>query len=151
MPVTALPRRTTRLAADQFARIARADEARLAHLMTGRLRRPLLDLVFWQMPRQLDRAKAAGVDESIEWRITGGPRGADVYRLAIRDGRCRARRGEDEQPATVTIELDGADFMRLVTGSTTGPELYMRGRLRGDGDLSKALRLNQLFRVPQRD
>lgn len=140
--------RATRAGAERFARLAaRVDDRRIERLMAGPARRGVLALVFWQMPRQLDRDQAAGMREIVEWRIGGAAEPA-VYRLEIEDGRARVRRGAGAEPATVTLTLDAADFLRLVTGRASGPDLFMRGRLRGEGDMFKAMRLNSLFRVP---
>ena len=138
------------LAADRFARsIGRLPEDRLDRMMRGWRRRGILRQVFFGMPRQLNRKAAGDVRALVEYRVRGGrDGGVDRYQVTIEDGRARARRGGDAQP-DVTLEMDPAPFLQLVTGVASGPELFMRGRLQIDGDLMLATRLPSLFRIPK--
>ena len=81
--------------ADGFARVVGEVPAeRLEWFMRTPLRRPLLDAIFWQMPKHLDSTRAARLNANVRWRITGSRDGdADVYDLAITKGRCRVSRG----------------------------------------------------------
>jgi len=48
--------------ADGFGRLVReAPPDRIEQLMRSPARKPILDGIFWQIPRQLDPAQAAGV------------------------------------------------------------------------------------------
>jgi putative sterol carrier protein len=48
----------------------------------------------------------------------------------------------------VTLRLDGVDFMRLVTGNASGPMLFMRRRLKIEGDLMFAVQIQSMFAIP---
>lgn len=157
-PQASLLRRETRfltppgdILAAAFARtVGRSSEARVRWLASGWRRRPILAGIFRQMPRQLDRRKASGVHAVADWNITGAPGGGtDRFQLRIEDGGCRVIRRPDG-PAQVVLELDGADFLRLVAGAADGAELFMSGRLRVEGDLMLTARLPTLFRFPPR-
>jgi putative sterol carrier protein len=116
--------------------------------MSSRFRRPLLDVIFRQMPRHLVREQARTVDAIVDWRIRGGRAGrVDRYQIAIRDGRCRVNRNPIESPRA-TIEVDAVDFLRLAAGLAQGPELFMSGKLKIDGDLMFTASLPSLFRIP---
>ncbi len=138
--------------ADGFARlVGDAPSNRLDGLMRTPLRRPLLDAIFWQMPKQVNSSRVAGLHCSVRWKITGRRDGkTDVYDLELREGRCRTRRGGLEAKPLVTITLDGAEFLRLISGRTDPVQAYFKGRLGLSGDIMFAAKLASLFRIPGR-
>ena len=136
--------------ADGFARVVGDVPAeRLEWFMRTPLRRPLLDAIFWQMPKHLDRTRAARLTANVRWRITGSRDGdADVYDLAITKGRCRVGRGEGGTAS-------GHDHRRRGGVHTTDHgqlrplQAYFRGRLALAGDILLAAKLISLFRIPK--
>jgi putative sterol carrier protein len=48
----------------------------------------------------------------------------------------------------VTFTLDGVDFLKLVTNNVQGPELFMTGKLKLEGDMMFAAQLPALFTIP---
>jgi putative sterol carrier protein len=117
--------------------------------MRGWRRPVLLRQIFRRMDKQLDRAKSRDADAVLHWEIGGRPDGeVDRWQVVIRDGHARAGRKLDEEP-TVKLMLDGDQFLRLVTGLATAPELFLSGKLRVEGDLMMAAGLAGLFRIPQ--
>jgi putative sterol carrier protein len=136
--------------ADWFARyVARSSPERRARLMRGWKRRVLTRRIFKAMEHEFNAKEGAGVDAVLGWEI-GGRRdgGVDSWQVVIGDGRCRATRELDREP-TVTIKLDGPDFLELVTGVASGPELFMTGKLEIEGDVLLAARIASLFRIPR--
>jgi hypothetical protein len=115
-------------------------------------RRAVLEAIFRQMPRYLDRKRAENVRLRSRWQITRPDGSApDVYELAIDRGRARVRRGIGEagdRPVDVTITVDGVKFLRLVTGTADPMRAYLEGDLAGSGDIMAAARLVSLFRMP---
>jgi putative sterol carrier protein len=136
--------------ADGFARlIRRSPPEGIERVMRTPVRRPLLDAIFWQMPQHFDGTQAAGVDATVEWRITGrADGGVDVYQVTIADGRCRARRGSKLSSPRVTITVDAAEFLNLATGNSDPMQGYFKGRVKLAGDVMLAAKLQQLFRIP---
>lgn len=137
-------------AAVMFARrVERTPDRRLARLLASPARRVILELIFWRMPRHLDRERAGDLEASVEWRI-GGRRsgGSDVYRLSIANGRSRVTRGPGPEPATTTVELGPVEFLKLVTGNADPIQAFMRGDLAIKGEMQLAARLISLFRIP---
>jgi putative sterol carrier protein len=122
---------------------------RLEKLMRTPVRRVVLEAIFWQMPRHLDRRKAAAVTAAIRWRIGGrADGGEDVYDLVLADGNAHVkRRGQDEAPR-LTITIDGAEFLRVAVGSSNPVNAYLGGKLELRGDVMQAARLTMLFRIP---
>ena len=94
------------------------------------LRRAILEGVFWQMPKRLDRTRAGQITGSVRWCITGGPDGrTDTYQVELADGRARIIRGDRGGDAKVTITLDGGEFLRLATGNSDAMQAYFKGRI----------------------
>ncbi len=138
--------------ADGFARLIRSSpEDRLARLMSSPARRVILEAIFWQMPKRLDRKRAAGASASVRWRITDGPRDrVDTYQLQLEDGSCRVIRGENGPDPRVTLTVDGAEFLRIATGSSDATRSYFSGRITAAGDIMVAAKLASMFRIPGR-
>ena len=108
----------------------------------------MLDEIFRRFPEYLDADRTRGLRAAVKWKITGRADGeADRYLLLVDDGSCRVEKDAVAEPRA-TITLDGADFLRLVTGNASPPMMFMRGRLRVAGDLAFAARLTSLFRIP---
>jgi putative sterol carrier protein len=151
--VAAARRRIARAPEDVANRLARvirdSPQSRLERLMRSPARRPILDGIFWQMPQRLSHRRAAGVNAVIEWQITGRPgSGADTYQLTLVDGQARVRRGAHEPTPLMTIALDGADFLMLVTGNADPMKSYFAGKIKLTGNVMLGARLQSLFRVP---
>ena len=56
-----------------------------------------------------------------------------------------------EGRTVATIQLDGVDFLRLAAGVAEGPQLFMTGRLRIEGDVMFTAQLASLFRIPAQE
>ena len=138
--------------AEGVARLIRnSSEDRLERLMSSPARRVILETIFWQMPKRLDRRRAAGAKASIRWRITGGPGDrVDTYQLQLEDGRCQVIRGENAPEPRVTLTVDGAEFLRIATGSSDATRAHFSGRVGVAGDIMAAAKLASMFIIPGR-
>ncbi len=136
--------------ADGFGRLVReAPPERLEQLMRSPARKPLLDGIFWQMPKQLEGSQSKGVTTSIRWCLTGRPDGgSDIYQLELESGQGRVIRGADGPDPRLTITLDGVDFLRLVSGNLDPMQAYFKGQVKLAGDIMVAAKLASLFRMP---
>jgi putative sterol carrier protein len=136
--------------AEGFGRVVRdVPEDRLEQVMRSPARRPVLDGIFWQMPKQLDAEQAVGVQTSIRWDITGRSDGAiDTYTLAVNDGKASTTRGVNGEPARLTITMDGVEFLRLASGNLDPMQAYFKGRIQLAGDIMVAAKMASLFRMP---
>ena len=116
--------------------------------MRSPARRPMLDGIFWQMPRQVDASAAAGTSTTIQWVLTGRSDGAsDFYHLVIEDGRARTERGESAD-ARLTVTLDGVEFLKLASGNSDPMQAYFTGRIQLSGDIMVAAKMAQMFKMP---
>ncbi len=136
--------------ADGFGRVMRdAPPERMEQVMRSPLRKPILDGIFWQMPKQLDAKQAAGVHTSIRWCITGrADGGVDTYQLELEGGRARIIRGTGGPDPRLTITMDAVEFLRLVSGNSDPMRAYFTGRIKLAGDIMVAAKLATLFRIP---
>jgi len=109
----------------------------------------ILAEIFRQMPGRLDAAAAGGVSAVIEWQVTGvGKEDVRRWQVVIREGSCEVLDEGTEDPSVV-FRLGPVDFVRLVTGGTNGPKLFLLGRLRIEGDLLLAARVPGFFVIPR--
>ena len=136
--------------AEGFGRLVRdVPPERLEQAMRSPARRALLDGIFWQMPRQMDREAAAGITTAIQWNISGrADDGVDTYLLIIESGRARTARGATSPPPKLTITMDGVEFLRLISGNSDPMSAYFKGRIQLAGDIMVAATMAQLFRMP---
>jgi putative sterol carrier protein len=111
-------------------------------------RRILLWRVFATMERSFRPERARGLEAVVHYLIRRPRGGGDRYEVVIGGGACRVSRRVQQEP-NVSLELDGPDFLKLMTGNAGGPGLLLRGRLRVGGSLTLALRLPRLFRIPR--
>jgi alkyl sulfatase BDS1-like metallo-beta-lactamase superfamily hydrolase len=136
--------------AEGLGRLMRdAPPERVEQVMRSAARKPILDAIFWQMPKQLDTARAAEVTTVIRWCITGrADGGVDTYTLQLEGGRARTVRGPDGPDPRLTITMDAAEFLRLVSGNSDPMRAYFTGRIKLGGDIMVAAKLATLFRIP---
>lgn len=130
--------------ADRFSSVLRsASDRELDELMASEHRKRILDEVFDQMPERLLRERAVGIAAVIQWRV-GGSDGDDVYQVTIRNGACRVERGATERP-DVTFRIQPAAFLKLIGGKASGVKLVLARKLRVEGDVQLAMRVERLF------
>jgi putative sterol carrier protein len=111
-------------------------------------RRMVLDEIFRRMSEHAEPSQIQGVDAVVHFEITEAPDGgSDVYEAVIRDGKVEVSDEPKEQPK-VKITTAPVPFLKLVTGQQSGPVLFMTGKLKLEGDVMFASRLNSFFRIP---
>jgi hypothetical protein len=142
----------SKLDATTFARIiTRASSSQLQGIMAvSDLRTRVLDEVFRRMGDHLRHDRAAHASAVVHWWLTGGlgDGGYDRYETIIEHGTCVAHRESTRDPRA-TITLHPADFLKLITHNSSGPVLFMTGKLKVNGDLGFAAGLTSLFDLPR--
>jgi putative sterol carrier protein len=107
----------------------------------------VLDKVFAGMSESFSPDKAAGQQAVVQYEISA-PDGTHEYAMRIAEGRCEIDKGRAESPR-VTIRIGLGDFLRLITGSANGMQLFMTGKLKVSGDLFFAQTYQSWFDRPQ--
>ena len=135
----------------EFARgIAETSDEQLREGMASPLRGQILAEIFGRMAEHFRPGAARDTEAVIHWRIGGRADGGhDEWETVIRDGACTAHEGFGAEQPRVAFRIDGADFLRLVTGNAAGPTLFMSGKLKIEGDMMFAARTASLFTIPK--
>jgi putative sterol carrier protein len=89
-------------------------------------------------------AKAAGVDATIQLKLTGSQPGE--WFITIKDQQCTFNPGM-ANAARLTVSADSGDFIKIFTGQLDGMQAFMQGKIRIVGDMSLALKLLGLFQL----
>ena len=133
---------------DQVAQmVGTVPEEQLAEAMSGEGREMVLSEIFRRFP---ERISDAGKQENvaIEWRIGGGPGGEpESWFVVVKDGECVTGKDLEAEPR-VTFELEAVDFLKVVTGNANPVEMFMSGKLKIQGDLMYAARVQSMFVMP---
>jgi SCP-2 sterol transfer family len=129
--------------------VGEVPEPRLRQVMRTPLRRPVLETVFWGLPRVLGNTRASEVTTLIRCHITGRSDGNfDAYWLEFSQGRWTSRRGGAAVEPELTITVDAAELLLLASGRSNLLQAYLAGNLRASGNPMLAARLTMLFRSP---
>jgi putative sterol carrier protein len=136
--------------AAEFARmIALATDEQIAQGINGPQRKMVLDEIFYRMAEHVDPVKAKDAEAVVHWKILDRPDGGyDHYEVVLKDGRCTVT-DSPEAEARVTMRVGPVDFLKLVSGKSPGPVMFMTGKLRIEGDLLFASQMTSLFRIPR--
>jgi alkyl sulfatase BDS1-like metallo-beta-lactamase superfamily hydrolase len=110
----------------------------LEYLLRSPARRLTLDSIFWHAARQMARRGSGRAVATVRCYVTGADREPDVYELRFANGSCQMVRGASAAKAEVTVALDDAELVRLVTGQSTPAQGVFNGRIMVRGDLGKA-------------
>ncbi len=142
----------SRMRAPTFARIiARASSSQVEGIMVRpELRARILGEVFRRMSEHLRADRAASTRAVVHWRLAGGSGsgGYDRYETVIDNGTCTVNTEPTRDPR-VTITIQPAEFLKLITNNASGPVLFMTGKMKIKGDLAFAAGLTSLFDLPK--
>lgn len=134
-----------------FAKVvAETPDDQLQAGMASENRALVLEEIFKRMEEHFDAEGAKGTDAIVDWKIWDRPDGGyDHWRIEIANGACRVIADPPaDPPARVTFKVKPVDFLKLVTGNASGPQMFITGKLKIDGDLMFAARVQGFFKVP---
>ncbi|MFJ9407886.1 SCP2 sterol-binding domain-containing protein [Streptomyces sp. NPDC101393] len=137
-----------RVTPEEFAKIVKGLTRRqIAEIAEGELRTRVLTEVFGRMGRQFRPDAAGSVRALIRWKITG--ESEVVYETTLDDGTCTVREGRTEAEPRLTLIMDDAAFLKLVSGNGNPVTMFLTRKLKAVGDLSLASGLNRYFDIPK--
>ena len=137
------------LTADQFvALVFAATDEQIEEGIRAAGTAQVRDRIFAEMGRRFLPERAPGLEAEIQWIVTDGAE-EHPYRMAFGEGRCSAGRGRAERP-TATLKMDLVSFANLVAGRRDGVQLWMLHRLKVQGEVLQAVRLQGYFDRPKR-
>lgn len=96
--------------------------------------------LFETMAGRFNSAAAAGLEAVFQYKLDEG----DTYYVAISAGECVLEEGEHDSPSVVLM-MDSQTFKEVLDGDTNGMQAFMAGRIRAEGDVMLATRLEALF------
>jgi len=94
---------------------------------------------FESLPSRVDPARTAGVNKSYVFDIEG----AGVWKVDVTDAGVEVTEGEGD--ADVTIHASEETFRAIAEGNQNPTTAFMTGKLKIDGDMSAAMKLQKLF------
>jgi putative sterol carrier protein len=94
---------------------------------------------FETLEARVDPAKTAGMNTSYVFEIEG----AGVWKVDVADGKVTVTEGGGD--GDVTIHASEETFTAIASGEQNPTTAYMTGKLKVDGDMGAALKLQKLF------
>lgn len=99
-----------------------------------------VDEVKQALESRFDKSAAEGLDVVFQLNIEGQPN----HYLAVKDGGYQLVEGDAEDPS-VTLITDLDTLLGIISGEENGFAAFTAGKLRAEGDLTQALKLEALF------
>lgn len=97
---------------------------------------------FGAMAEKVNKDKIAGMNATYQFNITGDNGGSWAVKVA--DGAVEVTEGTVEG-ANITLAIADADFIGLVTGKLNGQTAFLTGKLKIQGDMGLAMKLQALL------
>lgn len=94
---------------------------------------------FAQLPEKVDPAKTAGMSSSYVFDIEG----VGQWTVTVDDGTVSVAEGAGA--ADCTISASEETLVKIATGEANATTAYMTGKLKIQGDMGAALKLQKLF------
>lgn len=93
-----------------------------------------------KLPSRFNPEQAGSLNATFQFQLSD----ATPFYISIVDQRCEGLSGEHQDP-DITLHLDEATLIRVVTGEQDGMSAFMKGQLRAEGNVMLATRLSKLF------
>ncbi len=105
-----------------------------------------VDGIFSSMPELFLPDKAAGVNASVAYKVTG--EGGGDYTCIIAAGAFTLAR-EYKADASATVQITAEDWIALNEGKLDAMQAFMSGKLKGAGDLMLLQKFPKFFKKPE--
>lgn len=99
---------------------------------------------FDQVPGKVNKDKIQGMNCVYQFNITGD--GGGEWNIAIANGEAVVSQGAAEKPS-ITITMESGNFLNLLQGKLNGQMAFMTGKLKIQGDMALALKLQSVFNL----
>jgi putative sterol carrier protein len=99
--------------------------------------------LFEQMKENFSPEKAANIDGTIQLKLTG--EGGGDYYLELKNGTFNPQQGAYPNPnMTITASVD--DYIKVSTGKLDGMMAFFQGKLKVQGDVTLAQKMQRIFK-----
>lgn len=96
---------------------------------------------FSGLAANVDKEKIKGMNATYQWDITGDNGGK--WNAKIADGDIEVNEGQADDP-NLTITVSDENWMSIIDGSLNPQMAFMTGKLKIQGDMSLAMKLQSL-------
>lgn len=96
---------------------------------------------FAELSNSVDPEKIKGIDATYQWDITGDDGGK--WFATLSDTGIEVGEGEAENP-NITLTVDAQSWMDIVNGKLNGQMAFLTGKLKIQGDMTLAMKLQSL-------
>jgi len=105
---------------------------------------PTVKETFDAMPSKFRADKAAGVNATIQYDITGDHGG--TWHAVIKDSTCTVHPGAGTNP-NLTLTMSSQDWLDMTSGKLAGQMAFMSGKLKLKGDMALAMKIGGMFQT----
>ncbi|MCD8513852.1 MAG: SCP2 sterol-binding domain-containing protein [Nitrincola sp.] len=99
-----------------------------------------LDKIVQKLPEKFNPAQAESLNVTYQFNLSD----AENFYIRIREKHCETEYGSHTDP-DITLIMDEATLIRIMTGEQDGMSAFMKGQLRAEGNVMLATRLGKLF------
>ena len=99
-----------------------------------------IDQIIRKLPSRFNSEQAGDLAATFQFNLSD----ADPFYIRIEDGQCTGHSGQHQDP-NITLHLDEATLIRIVSGEQDGMSAFLKGQLRAEGNVMLATRLGKLF------
>jgi len=97
---------------------------------------------FSMVPERVQKDKIQGMNATYQFELTGDNGGSHWVKIA--DGEATSGDGQAENP-NITLTMADSDFEDMVTGKLNGQTAFLTGKLKIQGDMTLAMKLQSVF------
>lgn len=97
---------------------------------------------FNELPSKINKEKVKGMNAVYQWDITGDNGGK--WHVILKNDDVQIGDGLAESP-NITLTLEDQNFMDLVTGKLNGQMAFLTGKLKIQGDMTLAMKLQSII------
>ena len=99
---------------------------------------------FDALPGKIDPARLTGMTATFQF-VASGDGGGD-WNVKIADGKADIAQGKADSP-TIVLTAAAADWLALMNGQMNGQTAFITGKLKIQGDMTLAMKLESLFQL----
>ena len=99
--------------------------------------------IFAQMPQSFLAEKAGNLRATFQFNLSG--EGGGDWAVVIDDGACTVVEGQAKK-ADVSVAMVANDYVKMASGELNPVAAFMQGKIKLQGDMSLAMRIQELFR-----
>ena len=99
---------------------------------------------FDALPSKIDKGKLAGMNATFQF-VASGDGGGDWF-VKISHGDYEIGKGKADNP-TIVLTAAAPDWLALMNGQMNGQTAFITGKLKIQGDMTLAMKLESLFQL----